>query len=144
MKIPVVFKSSKTNDSTLHVHLQCISLLHYNPIYRKKGKNEDTVEDLRTLNIYEHELDNIDNTKDDVEIENVESFDVDFKCDIVSGVNGKQIVCSHRVDRDTDKNSKFCCIVDSGAEVSIICESVLMACKRMDSKLEIVPCSSKV
>ena len=40
--------------------------------------------------------------------------------------------------------NQFCCIIETGAKISLLSESAFKICAEMDSSLELTPCTSKL
>ena len=141
MPMPVVYKRQKSDKDTVVIYLQCISLCHYNPIYKKKSKETVLITNERYLNMY-CELDDgfCDETAEDSD-----EFDINFKCNVEYGDQVLRSLCPHtREDGIERDHTKICCLIDTGAEVSILSKSAFETCKEFNCDLELLNCTSKL
>ena len=118
---PVIYQNSIDSDDEPIIHLQCLGGIHFNPLVEKKNFNYINFSDCNQIiinqtvdekNLYFCE----EEESDDEEIM-VQCFH-EYKSNII-------IYCNQQ---------KFCCLVDSGAEVSVVSASVLkkLSCETYD------------
>ena len=155
MKMPVVYKCSKSSSDSLIIHLQCISLIHYNPAYRKKSKcDSDFDQDERYLNVCCDDMPGLEfdsSPSGDTEI--VTEYDIDFNYELKLKPSLKLpgVSCLHRADRNNnviadtcDSSDSLCCLIDTGAQVSILSETAFRTCAAINRKLSLLDCTSRL
>ena len=139
MKWPVIFKTNKVDPIIKIVHLQCLSGIHYNPVASKKSvkisQKDKLINVLRVVE-EQNEISPID-----VQEETVED---PLK---VMGLTQRALCkCNHRIEESSCTcivsvgESKFCALLDTGAQVSLITEEVWNHLKEnnKDLKFDIV------
>ena len=132
MKLPVIFKFLKASDKSFIISLQCISLVHDNPIYRKKCVYQfQSVESDVLFCCLDSDV-----SGDDPEVNFSDGHHHDLKC------THRTIPLSGSVVEH--KQNKFCCLVDTGAEVSVLSESVWKSGLERDPELMLQECQNKL
>ena len=141
---PIVFKGNGTVADGRVIYLHCISLIHYNPI---RPKNLAMKEKLRECNVnviysgvrLEQLKENVNNIEDDV-MEKDEEFVINLS------EKGCVKQCCHRRDGLKYERSlnNYCCMVDTGAEVSLITRSAVHRMMETEPELQIVECENKL
>ena len=135
MKWPVIFKTNKVDPTIKIVHLQCLSGIHYNPVASKKSvkisQKDKLINVLRVVE-EQNEISSID-----VQEETVED---PLK---VMGLTQRALCkCNHRIDESSCTcivsvgDSKFCALLDTGAQVSLITEEVWNHLKEINKDLK--------
>ena len=125
MKLPVVFKTSTTDQTTKLVHLQCISGIHINPVSQKRNVKVDTRDKL--INMVDTRERDYSEIIAEIEWIPPDDNDDDEMTVLVSTQrnscnckhNGGDSMCTCIVYKG---NHKLCVLVDSGAQVSLITE----------------------
>ena len=131
MPSPVIFRSGNVQETAVSVHLQCLAGIHYNParaiaksVSQTNPKFINTTEENLEINIQPEKL--LKSLKRMIAVE--EEEEINFKCD-----------CGH-----TDlkfgtypvsiADTRFCGLVDTGAQVSLITEATLNKIKGKDQR----------
>jgi len=138
MESPIVFVDKK-DETTKRIYLQCISLIHYNPLClrRKAGSNEE-IEDKYVNICHEVHCDNdvSVNFNDDYESEtDFENEDDDLQCDHFT----HHIIVANPYNEE----SKFCALLDTGAQVSLMTMDVFEELKANNKDLVMKPSENK-
>ena len=133
MKYPVVY-TLDNGKSREKVCLQCVSGIHFNPLY---GKCKDpAVVSLLQKNV---NIVRCEEGKEKVE---------EWLVEDMTYMNIKTKECSHDICDigcvATIGQVKFCAMVDSGAEVSVLSESVCRRLQEQDNSIEIEECDCNV
>ena len=127
MKSPIVFTYDESIDFV--IRLQCISLTHYNPLYERK-KIEDFIQE-KHVNI----------TSVEKEGECCSVIDDDDLGDLELGDTISRN-CNHSVFHTTVKvptidQNNYCCLLDTGAQVSLVRREVIEELQKSGSKIDI-------
>ena len=130
MKSPMLFAHSDSSNNSV-VRLQCISQTHYNPLYeRKKIEGECIEERYKNLAVQMvHDGETYDENSDCEEYDLKECF-------------AKELHCNHTVFHTTGKvgnypEGEYCCLLDTGAQVSLVSERVIRELNQSNEKIEI-------
>ena len=118
MPNPIVYKLRKSDPSLEIIHLQCLSGIHFNPVINRKDTK------IKTLDKYVNCI--------YMEEETALAEPVDFVCEINMMVQAEQESFSCRHNKAGDGctvvasvgNTKFCALIDTGAQVNLISEEV--------------------
>ena len=143
MKFPVIYSTKDTNEDTKTIHLQCLSQIHYNPVYARNSN--DTFKDIiKDKNINTFTKVETKPTNDNNDINNDEYLD-----DLPSLYSYNDISCIHETDKIANttisyKDESFCCLLDTGAQVSLIRESSWNRIQQLDNNTEIFECSDGI
>ena len=106
IKIPVVYLANSDNRDRI-VNLQCISLIHYNPIYTTKKLESISYDKANTLKVKE----NLTMPECDIEVGNLIEFKTHEQCsDHIYSMSTTTLYNGH----------KMCTLVDTGAQVCLI------------------------
>ena len=121
MQSPVVYRYKECkHESGARVHLQCISGIHYNPVYSRQ-KEEVLVATLIDKHINEIKLyDCKKEIEGDIEIDEVHAL---------VRLHALCKYCTHNIQADMGcvvaiGDTKWCGLIDSGAQVSLMAERV--------------------
>ena len=134
MKWPVVYKTNETSESTKSIHLQCLSGIHFNPVVSRKNvkvpMKDKLINVIHTKNIEEnHEA-----------IDDTEGYEEDGVRVMVL-THRALCKCIHKKEESectsvvSVGNSKFCALLDTGAQVSLITENVFKQLKQENPEL---------
>ena len=122
-RYPVVFRDRQFNEKTISIYLQCVSLVHYNPVHSRKS-NSTAEEEAKVINYCGVEA--IDDVQPQPEA------DVSFCDDALDlcYVDVGELDCVHSAGRITNNavivgGKHFCCMLDTGAQVSLMDVGVL-------------------
>ena len=111
MKSPISFVYEDTEDKII-IRLQCVSLMHYNPLYERRKIHEEYVDDKYVnLGIIKNDTNQVSFINTPVEAE------VDL-CNSVQSCEHSVYHVKTRVIGYTDK--EYCCLLDTGAQVSLM------------------------
>uniref|UniRef100_A0A6A7FN12 RNA-directed DNA polymerase n=1 Tax=Hirondellea gigas TaxID=1518452 RepID=A0A6A7FN12_9CRUS len=147
MECPVIFKHDKINDKIMLLHLQCISLVHYNPLYNRKYKETETNKTSERLINMCKTSDPKDETLSNDSNNSENESDEESGLRSISTENVHQ--CSHKLLPFSSSmveygGYKFCCLLDSGAQVSLISETAWNIIKSNNKEIEMVKCNSRL
>ena len=130
MKYPVIYKRGGNEDIVSTVHLQCVSGVHLNPFYSKGKGSEGAIvnqgKNVNCLNIQEKSCDDVEESVTDAMVfmhVKTRSCFHDIPFDMGCVVNVKQV--------------KFCVMMDTGAEVSVLSESIYKKLREQDENLQL-------
>ena len=133
---PVVYKS-ESNEKSLDriIHLQCISGVHFNPLTQTKKSNVKINE--KCVNVC------LQNRNDTIEDKNVTTDNVihmfqEFPndCSCPSDDTKRLMLCIGQ--------TKFCCLMDTGAQISVITENIWNILKSRDNNLSLEATKSNI
>ena len=125
MMSPILFKTQKIDDKCLTLHLQCLAGVHFNPVASRKSYVnfvypkcvETTVDEIVETDVEVHEEDS-------------SGTDVPNSCNVQT-CNSKisECKCMHNSPRSMKQmfslgDVSFCAIIDTGAEVCLLNESL--------------------
>ena len=136
MKSPIVFTHKV--ETKFIVRLQCISMVHYNPLYERKKIMDVFEEKYVNVAVKEGEGLEVGVVKDQgIEVDAVED-QKDLNLDYLEPdiVNCGHTMFHTRVTVGEDEK-KFCCLLDTGAQVSIVGKDVIDELLRDGSQLEL-------
>ena len=139
---PVIYRSS-IHASPVTVHLQCISMIHYNPLFELRSYQQEI-----SLN------DKCINSIDEIEQENNEEL---IEADITDDEYNDEtmvdqthlvqlakckLICTHSLNSLSSSvvevnNCNYCCILDTGAQVSLVAKSVVDSLLKDDLQVEL-------
>ena len=136
---PVIYRNSIQSSQTI-VHLQCISMIHYNPLYEGKTYQPETQANDKYINFIsgvtpENDEEFDEQTNDDNEEGNIDHTHV-FQ------LLNCQLNCKHDLKSLTKSiiehnNCNYCCILDTGAQISLVGKSVIESSSETNERLEI-------
>ena len=137
MKWPVVFKTETANSTTKTIHLQCLSGVHFNPVSNRKNVKIATKDKLINLITTEER----DYAEQITEIQYVPEDEAAVlvlsqrsSCNCEHNLVESMCTCIASVG-----NTKFCALLDTGAQVSIITEETWNKLKEQDDSLKLIP-----
>ena len=130
MKSPVVFVYEDSED-TFAVRMQCVSMMHYNPLC-VKGR---LIEEIKDGCVNRVQVDNVE--KDLTGGHEVDLGEIEIESVI------EELECQHTVYHasvqvsGTENDVSFCGLLDTGAQVSLVNDSVVDKLREEGCKLEI-------
>ena len=130
MKYPVIYKQGGNKGVVNTIHLQCISGVHFNPLYSKKKGTEGAIvsqgKNVNCLKIQERHNGEVEESGTDamvfMHIKTRSCFH-DIPFDMGCVINVGQI--------------KFCAMIDTGAEVSVLSQSICEKLREQDESLRL-------
>ena len=131
MSSPVIYKVKDMDHSKRIAHLQCIAGIHFNPLMEVR-KNKNTCVKEKNINIVQM-IDEKDEreTSEETQKVNIQVDEEEEKCQVH---NYRGQFCNLQTNID---GVNFCIVVDTGAEISAIAESLWEKIKENDGvKLE--------
>ena len=132
MKSPVMYQLRNVNENTVTIHLQCISGIHFNPVIAKKQyRNEVIAKNINVLHEQEPS-ENVEEVRNEIQMINVQIEAMEDQCQCNHADGQFRYVFSLG-------NVKFCGIIDTGAEVSVVSESVWKKLVEQDQSLKMTP-----
>ena len=137
MKSPVMFKNNMNQETSQIIHLQCLSGVHYNPVVAKQNYINFVLP--KYVNVAVETQEEI--PKDPLEVDSVQQVNVQMilpecECAHMSNQLSKQVFSRGSVT--------FCSIVDTGAEISLISDTLSKRLIEDDPSLEILPVGKEV
>ena len=135
MDIPVIFKRGDPDRKTVVIRLQCVSMIHYNPVCLYKKEFTERTD--KYVNV-SHDKNNREINLDEMS----ENLDVNLFDEV-------EVLCGHDNGHLTgiavgESKKSFCCLLDTGAQISLMSDAVLEILKDLEG-LEIQKCEhSKV
>ena len=138
MKSPVVFVYDDAEDKYT-IRLQCVSMIHFNPLYERKRLEGEEVKDKYVNMAITNEV-SVNKTimTDDMLEEGMleESQEID-------------LICGHSLyhtsaNLDGFPEGSACCIFDTGAQISLVSESVIKKLEENGETLTIEKTSSRL
>lgn len=147
MSSPIVFRNDNTTDKNQLIHLQCISMVHYNPVYERK-RNEvlrNTIND-KSINLCWKENETNEQIRDDTDEDNDSEIEMS---DMIGKLYKCHLTCCHKPAAVSGsvveyQGNKFCCLIDTGAQVSLMSEFVWNSLKNDNIKLEMWQCTNSL
>ena len=134
MPSPVIYKSVKGNDEAKIVHLQCISSVHYNPARCVTKDHLKTSN--KCINVVEEET-TIENQEEEVTVHQMMEINANNIIEKDCGCNHlENKFCTYTI---TSNNVSFCGLLDTGAQVSLITQSVWSKLSENDGELKMEP-----
>ena len=138
MEVPIVFVHDPADTSLTVICLQCISLVHYNPLYRRTGDEDREEGKIVQCCKRENERENgmTESRVIDVVSEDVLSLDIEEerpKCDHVT---------FHTKVTFRECEESFCGLLDTGAQVSLMSMNVYERLIKVEPGLELKSCDS--
>ena len=125
IKTPVIFKATKDLSFKI-INLQCISYIHFNPIFAFRPVKQEINE--RMINTITKESDTVTQ----------ETVDEELNIACLYEVHDDEKVCSHasfNMSTITKCNGQvMCALLDTGAQVSLICESSWKKARKDDTR----------
>lgn len=149
MKQPVIYKkeANKISGNVPILYLQCISLIHYNPFYvRKNIEAHVNKDDGRLVNMIQANYDSISSDKSE---DSSDSEEYDEAKSVNCDINTVAIKCNHEVLPYSQilvyyGNCQLRCLVDLGAQISLITESRWRDLKNEDNRLRLCNSNNKI
>ena len=137
MKSPVVFVYDDKDDRFI-VRLQCISNIHYNPLCERGRLDEKVKEE----NVNRVLLNKVESCGIGEDVGEVEDLEIDLQ-------ESDNFHCDHAMYHTSVSvkgltTDKFCCLLDTGAQVSIVSETVIDKIRENGLQIEIYDNSCKL
>jgi len=134
MQSPVVFRNRVIDEDTVTVFMQCISLIHYNPVYCTNNVNKSGI-DTKMINYSTpaNESSNC-NMFSDEEFEPIDCF----RERVLSCMHASVPITSGVL---TCGGEQFCYLMDTGAQVSLVGRTVYESLLNTLASIEISECS---
>ena len=135
MKWPIIFKTNKVDNPIKVVHLQCLAGIHYNPVACKK--NLKIPEKNKLVHVLKVVKEQSEISTEDTE---EEAYEDAFK--VMASTHRALCKCNHRIEEGSCTcivsvgDAKFCAMLDTGAQVSLITEEVWNHLKENDDSLK--------
>ena len=141
MPLPIIYKSNDSNERTQTVHLQCLANIHFNPVICKRNQYKEEVMETKNINTIVIKNDEDENNTEDLSI--MQQFNVQIQ------EYEQNRHCNHEVSQFCSYlysvgDVKFCALIDTGAEISIISEKVWLEIKKRNKHLELEKCEKEL
>ena len=130
MRSPVVYTHGDVTKRVT-IRLQCISNIHFNPLYERKSLINENIE-AKNINFV---------TQEDSTMEEKERF-LEDDLQISQQENTG---CGHQMYHVlaklcSDDENRYCCMIDTGAQVSLMCEETYLQLKSNMFEIELKRC----
>ena len=135
---PIVYKID-SNSAQPIIHLQCLAGIHFNPVISKSSKSLNVVINEKNVNILYHTENNTNKVNQEMSDGEMSCEDMQVLYTFHKLTNG----CSHTLVPSAScivriGEVKFCALIDTGAQVSLLSETVWKEIKDSDNTLEMV------
>ena len=144
---PVVFRCGDSAEAHI-IHLQCVSGIHYNPVIRQGSDVLAVCNAIPLKNVNDASCLRDQTRENGVSEIRCGDNDVLSTLRILVALQRNDCQCGHSSDGNRYiagvASCKFCCIVDTGAQVSVISEDTWNRLKLVDDSLELRQCSDGV
>ena len=140
---PTIFKVNSNSNQPV-IHLQCLAGIHFNPVVAKSNKSLNLLIKEKNINLLYH--------NEEIDPSNHQEMEDEIECDDI-----KVLYTYHKLVKECNHSllpsvgcilsvghTKFCTLIDTGAQVSLLAECVWDELKKTDESLNELSMDSNI